>query len=30
MVREEMTGALSLSVPLVVDVGIGPSWADAH
>ena len=30
MVREEMTGAISLSVPLVVDVGVGPSWADAH
>jgi DNA polymerase-1 len=30
MVRAEMSGALDLSVPIVVDVGTGPSWAEAH
>jgi DNA polymerase-1 len=30
MVREEMTGAIAVSVPIVVDVGMGPTWADAH
>jgi DNA polymerase I len=29
-VREEMESALELRVPLVVDTGVGPSWADAH
>jgi DNA polymerase I len=29
-VREEMEGALELRVPLVVDTGTGPSWAEAH
>ncbi len=28
--REEMEGALALSVPLRVDLGVGPTWADAH
>ncbi len=30
LVREVMTQAASLRVPLVVDVGEGQSWADAH
>ncbi len=30
LVREAMSSAASLKVPLVVDVGIGRSWADAH
>ncbi|MBI4700218.1 MAG: DNA polymerase I [Deltaproteobacteria bacterium] len=30
MVREEMSSALELAVPLVVDVGTGPTWDDAH
>jgi len=30
LVREEMEAALELDVPLVVDVGVGTSWADAH
>jgi DNA polymerase-1 len=29
LVRREMEGAASLSVPLVVDVGVGPTWLDA-
>ncbi len=29
-IRETMAGAMKLDVPLVVDVGHGPSWADAH
>jgi len=29
MVREEMAGAIQLSVPLDVSVGVGPSWAAA-
>jgi DNA polymerase-1 len=29
-VREEMEGAAHLEVPLVVDVGQGKSWAEAH
>ncbi len=29
-VREAMEGVFALSVPLVVDVGAGPTWADAH
>ncbi len=29
-VREAMEGVFSLSVPLVVDVGAGLTWADAH
>ena len=29
-IREEMAGAMKLAVPLVVDVGWGKSWADAH
>ncbi len=30
MAREEMASAATLCVPLVVDVGQGASWADAH
>lgn len=30
LVREEMTGALSLSVPLEVDVSAGPNWLDGE
>ena len=30
MVKEEMEGAAALSVPLVVDVGMGPNWDEAH
>jgi DNA polymerase-1 len=29
-IRERMQGAMKLAVPLVVDVGYGGSWADAH
>ncbi len=29
VVRREMEGAAQLSVPLVVDVGVGPNWLDA-
>ena len=29
LVREHMEGAAELSVPLVVEVGIGPNWVDA-
>ena len=31
LVREEMIGALPLDdVPIVVDVGVGDNWLDAH
>jgi DNA polymerase-1 len=30
LVREEMAGAMELAVPLVVDIGTGANWADAH
>jgi DNA polymerase-1 len=30
LAREVMAGAGALAVPLVVDVGIGHSWAEAH
>jgi DNA polymerase-1 len=29
-VRERMAAAASLNVPLVVDVGIGANWDEAH
>jgi DNA polymerase-1 len=30
MVRKEMEGALKLSVPIKVDIGIGKNWYEAH
>jgi len=30
LVREEMEGAVQLDVPLVVDLGIGRNWREAH
>jgi DNA polymerase-1 len=30
LIREAMSGAMKLDVPLVVDVGHGKSWAEAH
>jgi len=30
MVREEMVGAIVLSVPLIVDLGVGKNWDEAH
>jgi len=30
LIREEMECAVSLSVPLRVDIGVGRNWADAH
>ena len=30
LVRDEMSSVMELSVPLVVDVGFGQSWAEAH
>jgi DNA polymerase I len=30
IIREEMSKALALDVPLVVDVGIGVNWLEAH
>lgn len=30
MVKEVMEGVVELSVPLIADVGFGPSWAEAH
>ena len=30
IVREQMEGAAALSVPLVVDIGVGKSWLEAH
>jgi len=30
IVREEMEQAWELSVPLVVDIGVGANWAEAH
>jgi DNA polymerase-1 len=30
MLRREMTEAMTLSVPLVVDVGRGRNWREAH
>ena len=29
-IRAAMAGAMKLAVPLVVDVGVGKNWADAH
>ena len=30
LVREEMTGAMKLTVPLKVDVAAGPNWLDVE
>jgi DNA polymerase-1 len=30
LAREEMEGAASLAVPLLVEVGVGANWAEAH
>ncbi|MEZ4599950.1 MAG: DNA polymerase I [Syntrophotaleaceae bacterium] len=30
LVRKEMEGAAEMSVPLVVDIGIGDNWSEAH
>jgi DNA polymerase-1 len=30
LVREEMEGAVDLDVPLVVDIGVGRNWREAH
>jgi DNA polymerase-1 len=30
MVKEEMENAFSLDVPLVVDLGVGTNWLEAH
>jgi DNA polymerase-1 len=30
LAKRVMSGVAALKVPLVVDVGVGPSWADAH
>ena len=30
MVKREMENAFSLDVPLVVDIGIGTNWLEAH
>lgn len=30
LVRDAMQGAAALDVPLVVEVGVGPTWASAH
>nr|CRH07112.1 DNA polymerase I [Candidatus Magnetococcus massalia] len=30
LVKESMEGVMSLSIPLVVDMGTGPNWAVAH
>jgi len=30
LIKTEMEGAYPLSVPVRVDVGVGPTWADAH
>jgi DNA polymerase-1 len=30
IIKEEMEGVISLSVPLLVDIHVGKNWAEAH
>ena len=30
LVREKMVGAADLAVPMVVDIGVGNNWLEAH
>ena len=30
LVREKMVGAVTLEVPMVVDMGVGENWLQAH
>ena len=30
IIREQMEGAANLAVPLVVDIGVGHNWLEAH
>lgn len=30
MIKEEMEGAFTLNVPLIVDLGVGQNWLEAH
>ena len=30
MVKQEMEGAIRLSVPVKVDIGVGKNWFEAH
>jgi DNA polymerase-1 len=30
MIKNEMENAFSLDVPLMVDIGIGSNWLEAH
>ncbi len=30
LIRKEMSGAIDVAVPIVVDVGLGANWAEAH
>ena len=30
LVKESMEGAMKLDVPLVVDIGVGNNWLEAH
>ena len=30
IVREQMEGAAELSIPLLVEIGVGKNWLEAH